>query len=295
METYFFHYPQEKDTYTLILHILSLTHNQLLSFFNLTNDLYTFLTLLPTLPDTTLSTLLTRITTSNPYEALAYNIVPTHNNILSTFFLQFIAKKPTSNIEDRIVFHLYKKNYKKVNSYLLKIRNHRCYMYLTLCQQLKLKECCIINALDHINPDILSSAITIINDKDLVTSMAIIKCDSRQRIEFLKNTMQDGKENRFRVTKILQKMYFHNEKVKMYDVARDCMRFVGVCEDEEFVCSWLRVFYVKNRRKFGEMMKEYGSVCVGEEFKMWVEVSKGKNVGYEGYNRYAAVRFGMLK
>lgn len=290
MENYFFHYPEEKNRYNLIQHLLSLSHAALLSYFNIDQDTFTFLTLINR-KDRTLKQLLSEIKTTNPFELLAYD--PRPSDLVSTFFLQFISQRPIANREDKLPFYLYTKNHVKVSKYLTKIKNHRSFMYLTLCGDIKLKQFSVISALEHIHPKLFYHAFNIISDKTLVTAMAIVRLDVRERVNFLSETLALLKDCRFCVTKILQKKYFYSGDLTMLELNKDCLRFMGVEEDEEFVCSWLRLLYIKDRAVCKRVMGQ--SEYHGQEFKMFQSLIRNESVSYveDIANRYAAVKVGV--
>lgn len=291
MDQYFFHYPHNKDKYDKIQHLLSFNRSDLLKFFNITEDLFTFLTLTKK-PTKTLKSLFSQIKTENIYEKLIYNKHPTTHNIYSTFFLQLVKRKPKATYEDKIVYYLYTKDYENANICLNKIKNHTSFMYLTFCKNIKLKQHAIINALENINTELFLYAYNIIKDKDLVSAIALIRCNVKLRLDYFSKTLYNIKECRFIVTKILQKKYYYNGDMMLYEKSKECLNFMGLAESEEYICSWLRIFYIKNENIFNKMMYEYKNLFTGKEYIFLNDLLNKKNgVEYEGIdtNMYAAL------
>lgn len=283
MNNFLFYFQKEKEKILFCEKVLNSSHEELLNIFNISQETYLYLKLLNRKDKYAKCKIKKLIPDSNYFENIVYKYIT--NDIkfdfISAFFLLYIFGKLKTKPENKILYYIYIKDYKKVNHYLTNLKNPISFMFLFFCYDIKLTEETIMNVLKNINSDVLVDAYFIIEDKNLVCAF-IVKYVKNDRIKLILKINEIENKNVFKECKIklnelYQQDYIKHKKIKYYNENLEDMAFLGCDEDEimQIKCSWLRLFIIYNIKTFFSIMEVEFLSC--EEFSIYRKIYLHKN------------------
>lgn len=255
MENFLFHYPDERNRHNTVKQIIEKKDN-ILDLYNITQETLEYCKQVVR-HNRKARKHMEGVHSDNYFVNYLYlyvkNKKPVHD-ILSLLFLKLCGAKIKAKPEDKIVYYIHVKKYRKVNKLIQKINSHLGYFYLFFCGDIKLKQKTVLHTLKYINASLYIDAHKMLIDKSIVPAFVISFCNAITKFKFMLAIEKKPEEFRVKVVQLLQILYVDSRDKFYFRKCMDCLQYMDVKDVKNVMLAWLDVFYKYDRAYFYELL-----------------------------------------